>query len=47
MTNIGYVESIFLISICLANLVVPALLLVFGFLIYTKLNRIEEMLNQK
>jgi hypothetical protein len=47
MINIGSIETIFLILICVINLVVPAILLVFGYLIYTKINRIEEMLIDK
>jgi len=47
MTTIGNVEAIFLILICLVNLVIPAILLVFGYLIYAKLKRIEEMLQDK
>jgi hypothetical protein len=47
MTYVGNVETIFLILTCLVNLIVPIILLVFGYLIYSKLNRIEEMLRNK
>jgi hypothetical protein len=47
MINVGPIEGFFLLLICLVNLVIPGFLLVFGYLIYTKLNRIEEMLKDK
>lgn len=47
MTNISFLESIFLISICIVSFIVPVVLLVLGYLMYNKLDRIEEMLRGK
>ena len=45
--GIGGYEVLFLSVICLVNLVIPAAVLVFLYVIYNKLARIEQLLDHK
>lgn len=47
MTNIGIYETIFLVIICVVSFVIPVVLLILGYLIYNKVDRIEEMIKSK
>lgn len=45
--SIGVNELVIILVIGLSFLAIPLATLVIGFLIYTKLDRIEKVLNQK
>ena len=47
VTNISIFESIFLVVLCIVSFILPIIVLILGYMIYNKLDRIEEMMKGK